>query len=178
MGTIDIVLLALFIPGLIQGVAKGIVTQIVSLISIVVGAVVASRFAQDVADVALLQFSGVDGKLMYVICFALIFLACVIVMAIVGRLITKLIKIATLGWINRLLGALFSLFITAFVLGLLISVFEGLNANWHIADPESFADLKVWPALRDFSAGILPQLKLFISDYVAPAAASGECATV
>lgn len=178
MGTIDIVLLALFIPGIIQGFVKGIITQIVSLISIAAGAVVASRFAQDVADVALLQFTGVDGKLMYIICFVLLFLACVIVMAIFGKLITKLIKIATLGWINKLLGALFSLFITAFVLGLLISVFEGLNASWHIVDPESFADLKIWPALRDFSSGILPQLKLFISDYVAPAAAPGECATV
>lgn len=178
MGTIDIVLLALFIPGIIMGFAKGVISQIVSLISIVVGAVVASRFAQDVADVALLQFTGVDGKLMYVICFTLLFLTCVLVMAIVGKLITKLFKIATLGWINRLLGAVFSIVITAFLLGLLISVFEGLNSSWEIADPEQFADLKIWPALRDFAAGILPQLKIFISDYVAPATASGQCTNV
>ena len=178
MGTIDIVLLVLFIPGVVRGISKGIVLQVVSLLAIVVGAVVASRFAQDVADVALLQFSGVDGKLMYVICFALLFLACAVVMGLVGRLITKLIKRATLGWVNRLLGAVFSIFITAFVLGLLISVFEGLNASWNIVAPETFADLKIWPALRDLAAGILPQLKTFITDYMAPAAASGECTSV
>ena len=178
MGTIDIVLLALFIPGLILGFAKGIIMQVVSLVSLIVGAVVASRFAQEVADVALLQFSGVDGKVMYVICFALLFLACVLVMMLVGKLITRLFKAATLGWINRLLGALFSLFITAFALGFLISVFEGLNESWNIVDPEQFADLKVWPALRDFSGWILPQLKLFISDQMAPAAAAEQCTSV
>ena len=97
-------------------------------------------------------------------------------MALVGHLVTKLFKVATLGWLNRLLGALFAIFTTALLLGLLISVFEGLNASWNIVDPEKLVDLKVWPVLRDFASGILPQLKVFVGQYLNPETA--ECLLV
>lgn len=167
MAVADIILLALFIPALIAGLYKGLVTQVVSLSSVIVGLLVASRFAPDLTKVAMLQFDSQE-KVTYIICFILIFLACALVMAIVGYLITKLFKLATLGWLNRLLGGLFSLFTTALVLGLLISAFEGLNASWGFMDPEKYADLKVYPLLRDFSASLFPQIKNFFAEYVTP----------
>ena len=166
MATIDIILLALFIPGIIVGFAKGIITQIVSLLAVVVGAVLASRFSPQLTEVAMLQF-GTEEPVTHVVCFIVIFLVSALLMALIGHLITKLIKVATLGWLNRLLGALFAIFTTALLIGLLISVFEGLNANWNIVPPETFEDLKVYPILRDFAAGIVPQLKVFIDQFIA-----------
>lgn len=162
MEVLDIVLLALFVPALIVGISKGIVTQVVSLASIVVGVLVACRFTPDLTKVAMLQF-GSEEQVTYIICFILIFLVCALVMALFGSLITKLFKIATLGWLNRLLGALFAIFTTALVLGLLISAFEGLNSSWHLVDPEKFANLKVYPRLRDFATALFPQIKLFLA---------------
>lgn len=170
MAIFDIVLLSLFIPGIIHGAVKGLITQIVSLASVVVGALVASRFAPDLTQVFIAQFSS-EERVAYIICFILIFLVCALVMALVGSLVTKLFKIATLGWLNRLLGALFAIFTTALVLGLLISAFEGLNASWNIVKPESYADWKVWALLRDFATGLLPQLKIFVGQYIAPSSA-------
>lgn len=161
MATFDIILLALFIPGIILGLAKGVVSQIVSLVAVVAGIILASRFSPDLTQVAMLQF-GTEEPVTHIVCFILIFLVSALVIALVGKLITKLIKVATLGWLNRLLGMLFSIFTTALVLGLLISLFEGLNANWGLVDPEKLADLKIYPILRDFAAGIVPQLKVFI----------------
>lgn len=165
MQVLDIILLALFIPGIIHGAAKGLVTQIVSLVSVFVGAIVAGRFAPDLTQVAMLQF-GSEEKVTYIICFIVIFLACALVMALVGHLITKLFKIATLGWLNRLLGAVFAILTTALVLGLLISAFEGLNESWNLVDPEKLSGYKIYPVLRDFSSAILPQLKLFFSQWM------------
>ena len=168
MAVLDIILLALFIPALIHGIVKGLITQVVSLASVVVGALVAGRFAPDLTPVVMLQF-GSEEKVTYIICFILIFLVCALVMALFGHLITKLFKLATLGWLNRLLGGLFAVFTTALVLGLLISAFEGLNASWSFVDPEKLKDLKVYPLLRDFSGAILPSLKLFLGQYITPA---------
>ena len=165
MATIDIILLALFVPGIIIGIAKGIITQIVSLLSVIVGTILASRFSPDLTQVAMLQF-GTEEPVTHVVCFIAIFLISALVMTLVGHLITKLIKVATLGWLNRLLGGLFAIFTTALLLGLLISVFEGLNANWNIVAPEKFEDLKVYPILRDFAAGLVPQLKVFIDQFI------------
>lgn len=166
MEVLDIILLALFIPGIIFGLVKGVIMQVVSLLSVVVGAIVAGRFAPDLTQVAMLQF-GSNERATYIICFIIIFLAVALVMALVGKLITKLFKIATLGWLVRLLGALFSIFTTALLLGLLISAFEGLNASWEIVDPARLEACKVYPALRDFAAAILPQVKVFFEQWIA-----------
>lgn len=171
MAVFDIVLLALFIPAIIHGVVKGLITQVVSLASVIVGAVVAGRFAPDLTQVAMLQFDS-DEKVTFIVCFILIFLVCALIMALFGHLITKLFKIATLGWLNRTLGGLFAIFTTALVLGLLITAFEGLNETWAIVDPEKLADLKVYPLLRSFATGILPQLKIFLSQYFTPSEAT------
>ena len=167
MATVDIILLVLFIPAIIGGVYKGLVMQVVSLSSVVIGLLVASRFADDLSQVALMQFSG-DEKVTYIICFVVIFILCALVLALIGHLVTKLFNIATLDWLNRLLGGLFAIFTTALVLGLLISAFEGLNESWQFMDPAKYADLKVYAWLRDFSAAIFPQIKLFFAKYVTP----------
>ncbi|MBO4475815.1 MAG: CvpA family protein [Bacteroidales bacterium] len=166
MEVLDIVLLALFIPGIIMGLVKGLIVQVVSLLSVVVGAIVAGRFAPDLTQIAMMQL-GSGERATYVICFILIFLAVALVMALVGKLITKLFKIATLGWFIRLLGALFSVFTTALLLGLLICAFEGLNASWEIVDPARFENCKVYPALRDFASAILPQARIFFEQWIA-----------
>ena len=165
MQVLDIILLVLFIPAIIRGAVKGLITQIVSLVSVFVGAIVAGRFAPDLTQIAMLQFNS-EERVTYILCFIVIFLACALIMALVGHLITKLFKVATLGWLNRLLGAIFAIFTTALVLGLLISAFEGLNTSWNIVDPEKLEGYKVYPLLRDFSSAILPQLKLFFSQWM------------
>ena len=165
MQVLDIILLVLCIPGIIRGAVKGLVTQIVSLVSVFVGAIVAGRFAPDLTQIAMLQF-GSEERVTYILCFIVIFLACALVMALVGYIITKLFKAATLGWLNRLLGAVFAIFTTALVLGLLISAFEGLNESWNLVEPEKLEGYKVYPMLKEFSSAILPQLKLFFSQWM------------
>lgn len=177
MATFDIILLAIFIPGIILGLVKGLITQVVSLVSVVVGAILASRFAPNLTEVAMLQFDTQE-KATYVVCFILIFLVTVLVLALVGHLVTKLFKIATLGWLNRLLGAVFAIFTTALVLGLLLSVFEGLNSSWGIVEPEKIQDLRVWHILTNFSSTLFPQLKLFIGQYITPDTATAQCLLV
>ncbi|MBO4566032.1 MAG: CvpA family protein [Bacteroidales bacterium] len=165
MQVLDIILLVLFIPGIIHGLVKGLITQVVSLLSVFVGAIVAGRFAPELTQIAMLQF-GSEERVTYILCFIVIFLAVALVMALIAHIITKLFKAATLGWLNRLLGALFSIFTTALLLGLLISAFEGLNASWEIVPPEQLEGYKVYPRLRDLATAVLPQLRIFFEQWI------------
>ena len=167
MAVFDIILLVILLLAVIAGFYKGLVTQVVSLSSVIVGLLVASRFTPDLTQVAMNQFDS-EEKVTYIICFIVIFLACALVMALIGFLITKVIKIATLGWLNRLLGAIFGLFAATLVLGLLLCAFEGLNESWSFMDPQKYADLRIYPILRDFAASMFPQIKLFFAKYVTP----------
>ena len=167
MAVFDIILLALLVLATISGVYKGLVTQVVSLSSVVVGLIVASRFTPELTKVAMQQF-GSEEKVTYILCFVAIFLACALVMALIGFLITRVIKIATLSWLNRLLGGVFAFCAATLILGLLLCAFEGLNESWNFVNPEKYADLKVYPRLRDFAAYLFPQIKMFFAKYVTP----------
>ena len=131
MGTLDISLLACFIPALVTGVTKGFVEQVVALVAVLLGAWLAFRFSATLAAWLAPTFS-IDARLLHVISFAVILILVIVLLHLLGRLITSVLKLVMLGWLNRLLGLVFAIFKAALVLGLLITVFEGLNAQWGI----------------------------------------------
>ena len=135
MQVLDIILLVLFIPAIIHGAAKGLVTQIVSLVSVFVGAIVAGRFAPDLTQIAMLQF-GSEERVTYILCFIVIFLACALVMALVGHLITKLFKAAALGWLNRLIGGIFGAAKWMLIVAVIILCIDMLDGVLHFIRPE------------------------------------------
>lgn len=167
MAVFDIILLALIVLAIIAGVYKGLVTQVVSLSSVLVGLLVASRFTPQLTKFAVEKF-GHDEKVTYIICFVIIFLVCALILALVGFLVTKLFTLASLGWLNRILGGLFAAFTATLVLGLLICAFEGLNESWGFMDPAKYSNLKVYALLRDFASSLFPQIKLFFAKYITP----------
>ena len=171
MGTLDIILLVCFIPAVITGVAKGFVEQVVALASVILGAWLAFRFSTNLAEWLGPTFS-IDGKLLHIICFAIIVILTIILLHLAGRLLAGVLKLAMLGWLNRLLGFVFAIFKAALVLGLLIMVFEGFNAQWNIVKPEVLADSPVYMALKGFAAKVFPYLKSLTG------AASGDASQI
>lgn len=162
MPIIDIILLACFIPAIVVGATKGFVQQLVDLASVILGAWAAFHFSKTVSE-WLLTMVTLDPKLTYVISFAVIVVVTVILFNLLGRAITRVIKIASLGWFNRFLGVVFGIFKTAVILGLIIMLFEVLNQRWEIISPDILDETVVYSALRDLSSGIFPYLKTFIT---------------
>lgn len=161
--TLDIILLALFIPALVRGVMKGFVEQIIAMAAIILGAFLAFKFSSALA-VSLQPSFNLDGNLLHAICFAIILLLAVLVLNLVGRLVVKILKFASLGWINRILGLVFAIFKAGLVIGLAIMVFESFNANWNIVKGETLDASVVYGALKGFAMKVFPYLKSLISN--------------
>ena len=96
MGTLDIILLICFIPALVRGIQKGFIEQIISLASIFIGAWMAYRFAEPLS-VWLTQFINVEPKILGVASFAIVVILTVILLNLLGKLLTKTLKMASLG---------------------------------------------------------------------------------
>lgn len=162
MGILDIVLLICFVPAIVQGISKGFVQQAISLISILVGVWTAGRFSSMVVS-WLSSYFTIDPRLLNIISFTIIVVVAILLLYWIGQLLTKVIKIATLGWLNRLLGVVLSIVTTALLLGLLILLFEGINAKFELVKPTKLEDASVYCALRDFGNKVFPFLKSLIS---------------
>ena len=170
MNTLDIILLLLFIPGIVRGLAKGLMEQAVSLVGIVLGAWLAYKYYTQMGA-WLGGFWQLSEVVLNIIGFAIILLLAFAVVMILAKLITKLIEMASLGWINRVLGLVLSLFVSALVIGLLILVFEALNNQFDfVHDSKLLEESVVYPLLRDFAQTVLP----FVKQIITPAAEALE----
>ena len=174
MAVLDIILLVCFIPGIVNGISKGFVKQVVDLVAIFAGAWAAFRFSESVSK-WLESYLTMDPKLLYVISFAIVIVLAVLILNLVGGLVLKIFKMAALGWLNRIAGLALGILKADLILGIMISVFEGLNAKWNLVGPEKLQDAVVYDALKDFAAKVLPFLKNLVSG--APAVATGGAVT-
>jgi membrane protein required for colicin V production len=115
MNWLDIVLVLLVLISLISALKKGFSREVVGLIAAIVGLLCGLWFYGSVggflrpyvSSPAIANFCG----------FFLVFCGILILGAIVGALLSKLLKVAGLSWFDRVLGASFGL-----VRGLLLAI--------------------------------------------------------
>lgn len=158
MGTLDIILLIGFIPALVRGIQKGFIEQVISLASIFIGAWMAYRFAEPLS-VWLTQFVNVEPRILGVASFAIVVVLTVILLNLLGRLLTKTLSLASLGFVNRLLGVVFALLKAALIIGLLIFVFDTFNGKWGIVNAELLDGSVIYKALHEAALKVFPYLQ-------------------
>ena len=163
MNTLDIIILILFIPGIIRGLTKGFLQQAIALVGIVISAWIAKQFFPRVAEF-LSPLTGLEGQALDVLSFAIVLIVALVILLLLAKLLTKVVEMATLGWLNRALGVFLSIFITAIVIGFLATVFDTLDAKFNIMGENTLIkDSLLYGYLRDFAEAAFPYLKQIIA---------------
>ena len=160
MATLDIILLICFIPGIIRGISKGFLEQALSLVGIVLSVWAAFKFSALVCD-WLKPYLSLSETILNVVAFALILVAVCLVVLIVAKLLTKVLEMSMLGWLDKILGLVFALVVNALLLGVFIILFDTLNLKFGFVKPEVLDGSVVYTTLRDFCYLVFPYLKAF-----------------
>ena len=158
MATLDIIILVCFIPGIISGLSKGFLEQALALGGIILSVWAAFRFSS-LACSWIRPYLEVSETVLHVAGFALVLVAMSLAVFLVARLLTRLVEMATLGWLNRLLGLVFALLVNAAVIGVFIIMFDTLNLKFELVRPETLEDTVLYPAFRDAAYFVFPYLK-------------------
>ena len=160
MATLDIILLICFLPGIIRGISKGFLEQALSLVGIVLSVWAAFKFSALVCD-WLKPYLSLSETTLNVVAFALILVAVCLVVLIVAKLLTKVLEMSMLGWLDKILGLVFALVVNALLLGVFIILFDTLNLKFGFVKPEVLDGSVVYTTLRDFCYLVFPYLKAF-----------------
>ena len=160
MATLDIILLICFIPGIIRGLSKGFLEQALSLAGIVVSVWAAFKFSSLVCG-WLKPYLSLSETTLSVVAFALILIAVCLAVLVVARLLTKVLEMSMLGWLDKVLGLAFALIINALLLGVFIILFDTLNLKFGFVKPEVLDASIIYTTLRDLSYLVFPYLKAF-----------------
>ena len=160
MATLDIILLICFLPGIIRGISKGFLEQALALAGVVLSVWAAFRFSGLVAT-WLKPYADLSETTLNVVSFALILIAMSLLVLIIAKLLTKLIELAMLGWLNKTLGLVFALAVNALVIGVFIVLFDTINLKFGLVKPEVLDESIVYTTLRDICYLVFPYLKSF-----------------
>lgn len=162
MNILDVIILICLIPALVQGLRKGFISQAISIVSVVVGIWSSARFA-NIVTAWVSQYITASEQILKVVAFALILVVVFIALGLLGRLLEKILDFAFLGWVNKLLGVVFSLLKTFLILGLVIVAFNSLNSTFGLVKPEIIADSVLYEPLKSVADTIFPYIKNMLS---------------
>lgn len=158
MCTLDIILAICLSAALIQGIIKGFTEQVIALVAIIAGTWTAYKFTDLVCSM-LQPYLNMSDRILHVIVFILMIVAVILVLHLLGKVIKASIDFVMLGWLDKLLGAVFAVLKASLVLGILIILFNTLNSAFNIV-PESATDGSVlYATLKRIAYTVFPYFK-------------------
>jgi membrane protein required for colicin V production len=157
---IDIIVLVLLGLGIVRGFMNGVIREVAGLLGAVLGIWAGLRLAFVFAEYYR-QHIDINEKLLPFLAFLTAFVLALVAVLLLGRVLDKIVKEASLGIVNKLMGALFGAlkwgFITGSILnivgnsGYLKSTMDGSATYPYITGYTQY--------VTEYSIGLVPQAK-------------------
>jgi len=157
MNYLDLIFGGLLVFGGIRGFIKGFIIEAASLIALVFG-LVGSLLFVDFIDDSLKSFLNPINIPPKWIVFLLIFTSILIITSLIAKLLTKIIKIAFLGNINKILGALFGLLKIALILSAIIIAIDQFAFLFDFMEKNIIQESLLYSPIKDFGIKVLEWL--------------------
>jgi membrane protein required for colicin V production len=119
MNAFDVAVLAVAGFGAFHGLRHGLLTMVTSFIALVAALYLASAHYAEATNIIAQQF-GTSPTLAAVLGYFAVFAIVFIAVQIVGGMIVRVLRMASLGWIDRLAGAFLGTGIAAAIAGLVV----------------------------------------------------------
>lgn len=151
MNTLDIVLFIPLIYGLIHGFIRGFFKEVASLLGIILGIYMARIFAVPLSH-WLITWLDYSDKILIPTSYILIFLSVAIGLNVLAFMLEKMMKFASLGWLNKLGGAAFGMLKFALVLSVLLNAFSMLNNHIKLVEEKTLDESLIYTPVKDISS--------------------------
>ena len=156
MNYIDIFLIVPLLWGAFKGFKKGLIIEVVSLAALGLGIWGGVYFSDYAVN---LIIEKVDDKYIPITAFMLTFLAIVLVVYFLGRLLEKIIDIVQLKFINKLAGACFGLLKFGLIISILLFITNRYNQQFNFL-PEDFSENSlIYEPLVELPNVLIPAIK-------------------
>lgn len=131
---LDIVIALPLLIGLVRGIMRGLVKEIMAVAAVILGYFGARMWGGAFSAWITVQFAWPE-PVCNLVAYSLLFLGIAVVINIAGSLLSRLLKAISLGWANRLLGAVSGAAKWAVIVLVVIFLVGQADAQWHLLPP-------------------------------------------
>lgn len=158
MSILDIILLIILIYAAFDGFRKGLIAQAAKLAALIVGIWGAIRFSDFTANLIAKYFT-VNAQYLSLIAFAVTFIALVVGVHFLGIVLEKVLKLAFLGIVNKLLGMVLGFLKMALIASVILIIVDNLNVRFKFL-PEEYGEKSfLYEPVKNIAPTIYPYLK-------------------
>jgi len=131
--------------------------QLATLAALLLGILGAVLFSDFTSGLIIKKFD-VSGQYLPILSFAVTFIVIVIAVHLLAKALNKLIDAIALGIVNRLLGVLFSLLKTAFIVSIVLVLINKADNKYNFIPDETKDESLLYKPLSNFAPMIFPYL--------------------
>lgn len=157
MSTLDIILAAIILFGLVRGFMKGFFVEITSLVALALGLYGAIHFSYIVANYLKDSMSWSE-KYIQIVAFASTFIIIVILISFTGKILTKVAETAALGIVNKVFGAVFGFLKMGLILSVVLIIFSKLNKALPFISEETLEASILYKPVKKIAPTIFPSI--------------------
>jgi membrane protein required for colicin V production len=157
MNIFDIVIAALLIFGFVRGVMKGLFVEVASLVALIAGVYGAIHFSYFIGDF-LKEYVSWSEEYVSLAAFAGTFIVIIIVIAFLGKILTKLADFASLGVINKILGGVFGALKIGLILSVVFIFFGKINDTIPFMEKKTLEESILYKPVKKVAPTIFPSI--------------------
>lgn len=150
---IDIAFVILMILAIFKGISKGLVLGIFSLLAFIIGLAAALKLSVVVAG-WLKDSAGSFSKWLPLISFMLVFIAVILLVGLLARVVKKTMQFAMLGWLDKLGGVI--LYVVIYTI--IFSIFLFFAEKLFFIQPTTIQDSKVYSYVAPWGPKVIDNL--------------------
>lgn len=134
MNLLDFLLLLPVVWLCIRGFGKGLIIELATLAGLALGILAAYFFADDLQGLIKDYFSFNDTGTR-IVAYILIILVVWLIVFIVGKLVEKSVDLVSMGWLNKMLGALVGIAKGVVLVCIILFLIEKFDPNQSVVKP-------------------------------------------
>ena len=156
---LDIFFAIPLIWGIVRGLMSGFIRSLSVFVGLILGITLAQTYAADLSP-TIQEWFTLSARQCLSIAYVTIFVAVMIVVAIIARILDKFLHLILLGWLNKLLGAIFGFLKWAIILSFFIMIVEYANKKFEFLSPDQKSESILYEPIKQVIPTIMPYVKL------------------
>ena len=157
MNTFDYILFIPLLYGLYRGFTKGLIVELASLLALTLGIYGALHFSSFMLEF-LSDYVEIKTAYLQLVSYGLTFLIIVMVISLTGKILTMLINLVALSFINRMMGAMFGGVKVLLILAVFILFFDRFNKQFGMVKDEVLNASFIYNSIRIQSEKFYPNV--------------------
>ena len=157
MNIFDIIIAVLLLFGFVRGIIKGLFVEVASLVALIAGVYGAINFSYFASDF-LKDYVSWDPEYISLASFAITFVIIIVIIALLGKLLTKIADFAALGIMNKILGGIFGALKIGLILSVVFIFFGKMNDTIPFIKKETLDESILYSPVRKIAPTIFPSI--------------------